>query len=227
MQGDRDAFTLPWRRFTVRTYRASDVSGMREIWNEVVRAGDAFPQEEPLSFADAEAFFAEQTYCGVAVAPRATRVGSVSSVASDGENGNSLLLVADEAGQGSYAPTFDGLAASASAATAPDDSDEVVFGLYILHPNNVGRCGHVANASFAVSSDARGLGIGRALVTDALSMLAPCGFRGLQFNAVVDRNIVARRLYESLGFSHVGVIPAGFRMPDGVYEDIHIYYHEA
>ena len=24
--------------------------------------------------------------------------------------------------------------------------DDVVFGLYILHPNNVGRCGHVANA---------------------------------------------------------------------------------
>ncbi|MCI6873368.1 MAG: GNAT family N-acetyltransferase, partial [Hallerella sp.] len=25
-----------------------------------------------------------------------------------------------------------------------------VFGLYILHPNNVGRCGHISNASYAV-----------------------------------------------------------------------------
>ncbi|MBQ7688002.1 MAG: GNAT family N-acetyltransferase, partial [Clostridia bacterium] len=24
-----------------------------------------------------------------------------------------------------------------------------IYGLYILHPNNVGRCGHICNASFA------------------------------------------------------------------------------
>ena len=30
-----------------------------------------------------------------------------------------------------------------------------VAGLYILHPNNVGRCGHHANASYAVSSKMR------------------------------------------------------------------------
>lgn len=31
-----------------------------------------------------------------------------------------------------------------------------VVGLYILHPNNVGRCSHIANASYAVSSSMRG-----------------------------------------------------------------------
>ena len=29
-------------------------------------------------------------------------------------------------------------------------------GLYILHPNNVGRCGHICNASYAVKSTVRG-----------------------------------------------------------------------
>ena len=29
------------------------------------------------------------------------------------------------------------------------DNNEIV-GLYILHPNNVGRCGHICNASYAV-----------------------------------------------------------------------------
>lgn len=42
---------------------------------------------------------------------------------------------------------------------AVDDNDEVV-GLYILHPNNVGRCGHICNASYAVNSKCRGLHIG-------------------------------------------------------------------
>ena len=43
-----------------------------------------------------------------------------------------------------------------------------IFGLYILHPNNVGRCGHIANASYAVSSEARGRHIGEMLVKDCL-----------------------------------------------------------
>jgi len=105
--------------------------------------------------------------------------------------------------------------------------DDVVFGLYILHPNNVGRCGHVANASYAVASHARGRGVGRALVSDSLAALAPCGFRGLQFNAVVASNAGAIALYESLGFTRIGTVPEGFRNLDGAYEDIHVYYHPA
>ena len=30
-----------------------------------------------------------------------------------------------------------------------EDNGEVV-GLYILHPNNIGRCGHICNSSYAV-----------------------------------------------------------------------------
>ena len=39
--------------------------------------------------------------------------------------------------------------------TGVAEEDGKIFGLYILHPNNVGRCGHICNASYAVSSDAR------------------------------------------------------------------------
>ena len=101
-----------------------------------------------------------------------------------------------------------------------------VLGLYILHPNNVGRCGHICNASYAVSSDARGLHIGEKLVKDCLVQGKKNGFRILQFNAVVASNIHARHLYERLGFRQMGTIPAGFRMKNGQYEDICPYYHE-
>ncbi len=101
-----------------------------------------------------------------------------------------------------------------------------VLGLYILHPNNVGRCGHIANASYAVASSARGRSVGRALVTDCLAQGRAHGFRVLQFNAVVASNAPARHLYESLGFVQLGTIPGGFRMPDGTYADICPYYHE-
>ena len=145
---------------------------MIRIWNEVVEDGIAFPQEEFLDAESGDAFFASQSYCGVA------------------------------------------------------EEDGKVYGLYILHPNNVGRCGHICNASYAVSSDARGRHIGEMLVKDCLRMGRELGFRVLQFNAVVESNIHARHLYERLGFVRLGTIPGGFRMKDGHYENICPYYHE-
>lgn len=109
---------------------------------------------------------------------------------------------------------------------AEDTESGRVLGLYILHPNNIGRCGHIGNASYAVSSDVRGLHIGEKLVSDSLIQAKVHGFRVMQFNAVVASNIHARHLYERLGFVPLGVIPKGFRMKDGHYEDICPYYHE-
>ncbi len=110
--------------------------------------------------------------------------------------------------------------------TAVAEIDGAVCGLYILHPNNVGRCGHICNASYAVERSMKGCGIGKALVTDCLKQAKELGYRILQFNAVVATNTVARHLYETLGFHQLGVIPGGFLMPDGHYEDICPYYHE-
>jgi L-amino acid N-acyltransferase YncA len=112
-------------------------------------------------------------------------------------------------------------------AVAVDEESGQVLGLYILHPNNIGRCGHIANASYAVSDDARGKGVGRALVEDSIAKLALCGFTGLQFNAVVASNARAIALYEKLGFTKVGTIPGGFKNGEGALEDIHIFYHPA
>ena len=103
------------------------------------------------------------------------------------------------------------------------ESDEIV-GLYILHPNNVGRCGHICNTSYAVKEGNRGLHIGEQLVKDSLNVGASLGFRILQFNAVVATNTHALHLYERLGFTQLGVIPQGFRMKNGRYEDIIPHY---
>lgn len=158
----------------VRNYEEKDLPEMVRIWNEVVKEGVAFPQEEFLDEETGRAFFAAQVYNGVAV---------------DADTGE-------------------------------------VLGLYILHPNNVGRCGHICNASYAVSAGKRGLHIGEKLVSDCLVQGKRHGFRVLQFNAVVATNVHARHLYERLGFVQLGTIPGGFRMKDGHYEDICPYYRE-
>ena len=110
-------------------------------------------------------------------------------------------------------------------AVAEDTDTNTVLGLYILHPNNVGRCGHISNASFAVDYKAHGLHIGEALVRHCLTTAQALGFTILQFNAVVDTNTHARHLYERIGFVDLGIIPGGFKMPDGHFEDIHVMYH--
>ncbi len=105
-----------------------------------------------------------------------------------------------------------------------EETGEIV-GLYILHPNNVGRCGHICNASYAVRKDIRGAHIGEKLVLNCIKVAKEKGFRVLQFNAVVASNVHALHLYERIGFTKLGVIPGGFRMPDGHYEDIIPHYY--
>lgn len=187
----------------VRNYDAYDIPAMTRIWNEVVAAGNAFPQDAPLEEDEATAFFAAQTHCGVAVVGERGNGGTPAGAQGDCGNG------ADSTGaQGTY-------------------GNGAVAGLYILHPNNVGRCGHIANASYAVRGDCRGEHIGEALVKDCLAEAMKAGYRVLQFNAVVAANTHARHLYERLGFTQLGTIKGGFRIDTdkgAEYVDICPYY---
>lgn len=126
-------------------------------------------------------------------------------------------LSAEEADSFFHSQSYTGVAVETG-------QDEIV-GMYILHPNNVGRCGHICNASYAVKKNVRGEHIGEKLVRDCMKTAHEKGFQILQFNAVVVNNIHAIHLYERLGFEKIGMVPGGFRMPDGSYEDILLFYH--
>ena len=109
---------------------------------------------------------------------------------------------------------------------AYNSDDNQIVGVYILHPNNVGRCGHICNASFAVKKNLRGYGIGENLVKHCIFMAKQCEFKILQFNAVVESNTAALKLYEKLGFIKLGTIPNGFLTKSGKYENIIPHYLE-
>lgn len=156
----------------VREYMSTDAADMTRIWNDIVRAGIAFPQDVELTVAEGDNFFRSQSFTG----------------------------------------------------TAYDELDGQITGGYILHPNNVGRCGHICNASYAVDKKYRGMGVGEKLVKHCIVQAANLGFRILQFNAVVKSNVPALHLYHKLGFIQLGVIPGGFRMPDGSFADIIPHY---
>ncbi len=152
----------------IKPYTKENIRGAIKIWNEIVREGIAFPQEEELTEISGDEFFSAQSFTGLAC----------------------------------------------------DENSGEILALYILHPNNVGRCGHICNASYAVRSDVRGRHIGEIIVKHCIEKAREIGFRILQFNAVVASNIHARHLYRRLGFKELGTIPGGFRMPDGTFADI-------
>jgi L-amino acid N-acyltransferase YncA len=112
---------------------------------------------------------------------------------------------------------------SAQTATVCAVANEKVIGLYILHPNGIGRLAHIANASYAVKREYRGMGAGKALVLDSIETAKSNDFHGLQFNAVVARNISAITLYLKLGFTAIGTIKNGFKLKDGSFCDMLIF----
>ncbi len=97
-------------------------------------------------------------------------------------------------------------------------------GMFVIRPNHPGPGAHVANASYAVRADRRGLGLGRAMGEASLIEAKQLGYTAMQFNIVVSTNHAALALWRSLGFRVVGTIPDGFRLPDGRYADHHIMY---
>ena len=64
----------------IRKYEKKDLPSMITIWNEVVREGNAFPQEECLDPASGADFFGEQSFCGVAENEAERSWGSTSCV---------------------------------------------------------------------------------------------------------------------------------------------------
>jgi GNAT superfamily N-acetyltransferase len=90
------------------------------------------------------------------------------------------------------------------------DGSSTVLGSATMGPNRPGRGSHVGTASFMVSSAARGKGVGRAMGDYVVQWHRDHGFRSIQFNAVVETNTSAVRLWESLGFRIIGTVPEAF-----------------
>ena len=103
------------------------------------------------------------------------------------------------------------------------DSGAVV-GTAEIHPNQPAAGSHVANAGFMVASSAAGRGVGRALANRVLELAAEDGYLAMQFNAVVETNTNAIRLWESLGFQILATVPEAFMHPERGLVGLHIMH---
>jgi ribosomal protein S18 acetylase RimI-like enzyme len=156
--------------FTFCTYQKEDIELLKEIWNDILMEGNAFPGEKLYEKKEFEEMLEEQSAV-------------------------TCILV-----------------------------DNKVAGYYVLHSNHIGRCRHIANASFAISKEFRGKKLAEPLVKKSIQQAKELGFRGMQFNAVVVGNTAAIHTYQKIGFEIIGTVPMGYRLKNGEYSDMHIMY---
>jgi GNAT superfamily N-acetyltransferase len=103
-------------------------------------------------------------------------------------------------------------------------ADGAIVGSAKMGPNRPGRGAHVGTASFIVDPRSRSRGVGRALGEYVISWHRDRGFRGIQFNAVVEVNEAAVHLWESLGWEVIGTVPEAFDHPDHGLVGLHVMY---
>jgi L-amino acid N-acyltransferase YncA len=105
-----------------------------------------------------------------------------------------------------------------------EDASGAVVGTAKMNRNHMGNGAHVASASYMVDPAHAGRGVGRALCAYTLDWARAAGYRAMQFNAVVETNVNAVKLYRSLGFEVLGTVPEGFRHPTAGYVGLHVMH---
>jgi L-amino acid N-acyltransferase YncA len=104
------------------------------------------------------------------------------------------------------------------------EDDRSILGTAKMGPNRPGPGNHIGTASFMVAPETRGRGVGRALAEHVVQWHRDEGYRGIQFNAVVETNVAAVRLWQALGFEIVGTVPGAFRSPSQGYVGLHVMF---
>jgi L-amino acid N-acyltransferase YncA len=104
------------------------------------------------------------------------------------------------------------------------ENNNIIYGTYILKPNQIDLGSHVANGSYMVHPNTRRQGFGDSMCNHSIKEARKLGFKAIQFNMIVSTNKPAIELWKKLGFEIVGTIPDGFNHLTKGYIDVYIMY---
>ncbi|KAH6913931.1 hypothetical protein BKA70DRAFT_1181759 [Coprinopsis sp. MPI-PUGE-AT-0042] len=177
------------------------VEYLRSVFAGVVEEGRTYPQEDNVTPESFESyFFSGDVLVGIAMPGEAASP------------------------DGSHFQERDQALRSAS-----EDWEAGVAGFYYVKPNYPGRSSHICNGGSVVPPVMREKGYGRALAKSFSHYAPKLGYQASVFNLVYVNNAASVRLWEALGFSKAGLIPAAGRLKkkdgDGEeYVDAYVFY---
>ena len=99
-----------------------------------------------------------------------------------------------------------------------------MLGTAKMGPNRPGRRRPHRHRQLHGRAGGPGPGVGRRLGEYCVAWHRDAGFRGIQFNAVVETNTAAVALWQSLGFTIVGTVPGAFHSPTHGYVGLHVMF---
>lgn len=101
-----------------------------------------------------------------------------------------------------------------------------IAGVYVLQPNGLGRCRHVAQGAYMVNPAMRRRGLGKQLCAHSLCEAQKQHYAGMQFDMVVATNIAAIKAWTSCGFKIMCTLPRVFQHPDEGFVDAHVMFND-
>ncbi|CAM6108693.1 unnamed protein product [Calypogeia fissa] len=92
------------------------------------------------------------------------------------------------------------------------DWEAHLLGFFYVKPNFPGRCSHICNGGFFTAPVARNRGVGRCMAEAFLKVAPSLGYKSSMFNLVFVNNAASVKLWRSLGFREIGLIPKAGRL---------------
>lgn len=201
----------------IREATPADWAQIYPFWAAIVAAGETYAYPEGLGPSEAESWWMEPPPARVVVAVDPPSAAVTEPAAAIAEPAEPAVQPASGPSAAAGGPAG---GVSGAAAVGRDR----VLGSAKMGPNRPGRGAHIATASFMVDPAARGRGVGRALGEYVIAEARRAGYHGIQFNAVVQTNAPAVRLWQSLGFRILATVPEAFDHRTNGLVGLHVMY---
>jgi len=103
----------------------------------------------------------------------------------------------------------------------------LLLGYLVVEPRRASRLRHTADLNMGVAGAARGRGVGRALLDEAMRRLAASGQVEIVYLMVRADNLAAVRLYERSGFERLATLERDTRIGGRYYDGVLMRRHVA